>query len=217
MRTVTLFSAQDLEGSLQILPVLFHRLIHAPCDHDRVVGDLLRIGGLMPVLTCEMPVSEDAPLEDLVACVITSTVPYRTRVILDHISGQLWLDRSYGRTRQMIPAGTIQDAFFARPHPELPKTGSLSVRLTTREPEITARLISQAIPSMSFPEAQVVLTRESIVMHFPMLIALLVAATKASAQRHQAINAGTLPDDATLPAESLVRDLTIAPLHRRAA
>ena len=214
MRTLTLFSTTDLYGSLQILPVLFHRVNGAAEVSAEAIADLLRAGGAPKFARIAIEAPEiDAP-QDLIPILTERLRGGAGRIILDHATGALFLDRIYRDKRQVIWVGLIQEAFMTAFRADVTRHRTLEVTFATRAPKPLELAISRAIPSMSPAEAHVALQRKAVVMTFPMLVDLLVETIEMATAQHAALNAGTVADHLVLTAQDIVSGLVIEPLHR---
>lgn len=213
MRTLTLFSTTQLVGSLQILPVLFHRVNSPDQVKDEHVAQLVRAGGARPTVSFALGIPAAAPLAALAEAIERQLTPVPVQIILDHATGQLFLDRTRDGRREIRPAGLIQEAFMTRFRADITRIGTLAVAFETGAPAILCRCIADAIPSMSVDEARVALTRTKVIMRFEHLMTLLVKAIGLAAERHVAINAGEIADDQPLLPTGILSGLVIDPLH----
>jgi hypothetical protein len=213
MHTLTLFSTTDLAGSLHILPVLFHRVNRFASADEQAVADLLRAGGVRERATVQIPGEPVALAEDLIPQIQACVRAGSAKVILDHATGWLFLDRLRNDKREILWVGLIQEAFLSQFRTNLPEAKTLSVALKTRAPDTLALALSAAIPSMSHGEAKIALTRSGVVMTFPMLLTLIREALRHAAERHEAINTSASPGPAPLSAEDILNGVVVEPLH----
>jgi hypothetical protein len=197
MRTLTLFSTTDLPGSLQILPVLFHRVNGAAEVSAHAIADLLRAGGVTKLAQVQLAVSEGGEPQNLIPALAEGLRAGAGKIVLDHATGAL-----------------IQEAFMTTFRADVTRHGTLEVTFATRAPRKLELAISRAIPSMSTAEANLALQRRAVLMTFPMLVDLLVEAIGMAAAHHAALNAGEIANDLPLTAQDIVSGLVIEPLHK---
>lgn len=214
MRTLTLFSTTDLHGSLQILPVLFHRVNRAPEVTAHAIADLLRAGGVCKFAQVQIEAPESCEPQALIPVLTERLRAGAGRIILDHATGALFFDRIYRDKRQVTAVGRIQEAFMTVFRADITRHRTLEVAIATRAPKKLELALSRAIPSMSAAEAAVALQRKAVLMTFPMLVDLLIEAIEAAAAHHAALNAGEVANDLPLTAQDIISGLVIEPLHR---
>lgn len=214
MRTLTLFSTTDLPGSLQILPVLFHRVNGAAEVSADAIADLLRAGGVTKIAQVQLAVSEGGEPQDLIPVLTERLRAGAGKIVLDHATGALFFDRIHRDKRQVTWVGRIQEAFMTTFRADVTRHGTLKVTFATRAPRKLELAISRAIPSMSASEAHLARQRRAVLMTFPMLVDLLVEAIGLAAGQHAALNAGEIADDLPLTAQDIVSGLVIEPLHK---